>query len=173
MVEVNEGSPTTRRIDVSRLSPAELAIRNAMLAVEDVGADPLLTDAVNLLQQARDKVADYVDRKLAGGAIYKPRARALVFDTEDIAVNKDEIMVKELIDRIQTRTAMIVDAGIDKAYKLGRADAIGDCFSAVQAEQLHENLDNEGDIGYMRGIRNALAAIAALEQLKREGSESK
>src|SRR6185369_2263158 len=54
-------TPSRRRIDIQRLTPAETAIRNAMLAVEDVGADPLLTDAVNLLQQARDKVADYVD----------------------------------------------------------------------------------------------------------------
>lgn len=34
-----------------------------MLAVEETGCDPLLTDAVNLLQQARDRVADYVDRQ--------------------------------------------------------------------------------------------------------------
>jgi hypothetical protein len=32
-----------------------------MLAVEIVGAHPLLTDAVVLLGQAREKVADYVD----------------------------------------------------------------------------------------------------------------
>src|SRR5690349_2059222 len=51
-----------RRIDIQRLTPAETAIRNAMIAVEEVGADPLLTDAVILLQQARDKVADYVDQ---------------------------------------------------------------------------------------------------------------
>jgi hypothetical protein len=46
------------------LTPAETAIRDAMLAVEDAGADPLLTEAINLLQQARDKVADYVDRDI-------------------------------------------------------------------------------------------------------------
>ena len=55
---------STRRIDVTRLTPAETAIRDAMLAVEDAGADPLLTEAINLLQQARDKVADYVDRDI-------------------------------------------------------------------------------------------------------------
>lgn len=53
-----------RRIRIDLMTPAELAIRNAMIAVEEVGADPLLTDAVILLQQARDKVADYVDRNL-------------------------------------------------------------------------------------------------------------
>ena len=55
----------SRRIHIERLTPAERAIRDAMITVEEAGADPLLTDAVNLLQQARDKVADYVDRELA------------------------------------------------------------------------------------------------------------
>jgi hypothetical protein len=50
-----------RRIRLDRLTPAELAIRNAMTAVEEAGAHPLLTDAVNLLHQAATKVADYVD----------------------------------------------------------------------------------------------------------------
>ncbi len=50
-----------RRCDVLRNTPAELAIREAMKLVESVGAHPLLTDAVMLLEQARHKVADYVD----------------------------------------------------------------------------------------------------------------
>lgn len=50
-----------RRIDLRRLTPAELAIRNAVDAVEMTGCHPLLTDAVILLQQAREKVADFVD----------------------------------------------------------------------------------------------------------------
>lgn len=52
--------PRRARLDLN--TPAELAIRRAMDAVEAVGADPLLTDAVILLDQARQKVADYVDR---------------------------------------------------------------------------------------------------------------
>lgn len=52
-----------RRICLDRMTPAELAIYNAVEAVERVGADILLTEAVILLQQARDKVADYVDGK--------------------------------------------------------------------------------------------------------------
>lgn len=50
-----------RRSDVQRNTSAELAIRIAVQAVEDVGAHPFLTDAVILLDQAREKVADYVD----------------------------------------------------------------------------------------------------------------
>ena len=59
MSEVTTDIP--RRICIDRLTPAETAIRNAVLAVEEAGAHPLLTDAVVLLEQAREKVADYVD----------------------------------------------------------------------------------------------------------------
>lgn len=55
--------PRRHRIDQN--TPAELAIRKAMDAVEEAGADPLLTDAVGLLDQAREKVADFVDGKRA------------------------------------------------------------------------------------------------------------
>ena len=51
-----------RRIRVDLMCPAELAIRSAILAVEVMGADPTLTDAVCHLQNARDHVADYVDQ---------------------------------------------------------------------------------------------------------------
>lgn len=52
---------TPRRCDTLQHTPAEKAISDAMAAVESVGAHPLLTDAVALLEQARDKVADYVE----------------------------------------------------------------------------------------------------------------
>lgn len=50
-----------RRCDVQRRVPAETAISEAMRAVEDMPADVRLTDAVVLLQAARDSVGDYVD----------------------------------------------------------------------------------------------------------------
>ncbi len=62
--EVND-IPRRNRLDLN--TPAELAIRDAMLAVETVGAHPLLTDAVVLLGQAREKVADFVDRPALNG----------------------------------------------------------------------------------------------------------
>lgn len=43
------------------MTPAETAITDAMAAVEAMPPDLRLTDAVVLLQQARDKVADFVD----------------------------------------------------------------------------------------------------------------
>lgn len=51
-----------RRIRIDLFTPAETAIRAAMMAVEEAGCDVLLTEAVNLLAQAQRKVADYVDR---------------------------------------------------------------------------------------------------------------
>lgn len=42
-------------------SPGERAIHDAVQVVEAMGADPRLTDAVVLLQAARDSVADYMD----------------------------------------------------------------------------------------------------------------
>ena len=52
-----------RRIRLDLNTPAELAIRNAVNAVEAAGAHPLLTDAVTLLNEAREKVADFVELK--------------------------------------------------------------------------------------------------------------
>lgn len=57
-----EGHPRRIRIDLA--TPAEAAIRNAMTEVEKAGAHPRLTDAVILLQQALDAVADFVDESL-------------------------------------------------------------------------------------------------------------
>jgi hypothetical protein len=51
-----------RRCYIDKLTPAEKAIYDALVAVEAVGADPLLTEVSELLSQARSKMADYVDR---------------------------------------------------------------------------------------------------------------
>jgi hypothetical protein len=50
-----------RRANLSRNTTAELAIRKAVDAVEDMPPHALLTDAVVLLSQALEKVSDYVD----------------------------------------------------------------------------------------------------------------
>jgi len=60
-------SDLPRRIHSEKRTPAEKAITNAMIAVEEAGGDPLLTEAVSLLSTARDKVSDFVDRELAKG----------------------------------------------------------------------------------------------------------
>ena len=54
-----DGIPT--RSDTQWMTPAELAINEAMAAVEGTGASVALTNAVTLLSQARDRVADHVE----------------------------------------------------------------------------------------------------------------
>lgn len=61
-----------RRACLDRMTPAERAISDAIQAVEAIGADPLLTDAVVLLGQAKSKVADYVDREPPNGPSGRP-----------------------------------------------------------------------------------------------------
>lgn len=51
--------PRRSRLDLN--TPAELAIRNAVNEVEKVGADPILTQIVQLLNGARDYLSDFVD----------------------------------------------------------------------------------------------------------------
>lgn len=53
-----------RRICIDLLTPPEVTLYKALQAIEEAGADPLLTDAVVLIQQAREKVAEYIDRRL-------------------------------------------------------------------------------------------------------------
>lgn len=53
----------TRRIRIDLNTPAELAIRAAMKEVEGTGSSTLLTDAVVLLEQALNLVADHIDQK--------------------------------------------------------------------------------------------------------------
>jgi len=50
-----------RRHNLNELSPAEIAFRNAMAEVEKLGADERLTDAIILLDKAKNKVADFID----------------------------------------------------------------------------------------------------------------
>ena len=54
-----DGIPRRSRIDL--YTPAEKAINDALEVVESTGAHPLLTDAVVLLGEAQDKVADFVE----------------------------------------------------------------------------------------------------------------
>lgn len=56
-----QNTDSARRHDLTRWTPAERAINDAVQEVEKAGADARLTDAVTLLQQARQKVADFVD----------------------------------------------------------------------------------------------------------------
>jgi hypothetical protein len=58
---MNNMSDIPRRICLEKLTPAEKAIRDAMIAVEEAGGDVRLTDAITLLARAKDRVSDFVD----------------------------------------------------------------------------------------------------------------
>ena len=50
-----------RRLDVSRASPLELRIRQAIEAIESEKSDERLSDAVMLMGLALERVSDFVD----------------------------------------------------------------------------------------------------------------
>lgn len=52
-----------RRMRLELNTPAELAIHNAMLEVEKIWADVKLTEAVILLQKAKNLVSNYIDEE--------------------------------------------------------------------------------------------------------------
>jgi len=58
-----KASDIPRRCYVDKMTPGELAIREAIRVVESLGADVRLTKAVMLLVEAQDKVADFIDGK--------------------------------------------------------------------------------------------------------------
>lgn len=60
---MSETRELPRRVYMDMWSPAERAIYDAAQAVEGMGADVRLTEAVNLLAEARNRVADYVDEQ--------------------------------------------------------------------------------------------------------------
>jgi addiction module HigA family antidote len=55
----SDGVPA--RADVRFYTPAEEAIAAAVQAVENCGGSPALTDAVNILQKAQERVADHME----------------------------------------------------------------------------------------------------------------
>ena len=50
-----------RRNQLDKFTPAELAIYNATIEVEKVGASEKLTAAIMKLQEAKELVSDFVD----------------------------------------------------------------------------------------------------------------
>jgi hypothetical protein len=58
---MNNEIPRRNRLDLNE--PAELAIYNAVQEVEMAGADERLTEAVILLNKAKNLVADFIDER--------------------------------------------------------------------------------------------------------------
>jgi len=51
-----------RRCQAEKMIDEEIAIQKVINIVEDAGCDPLLTDAICLLAQAKEKVSDWYDK---------------------------------------------------------------------------------------------------------------
>lgn len=54
-----------RRSQLDKMIPVEMAIYDLVQEVEEMPPSPILTEAVNLLQKAREKVADWEDGRIA------------------------------------------------------------------------------------------------------------
>lgn len=52
-----------RRNILQQMTPAELAIHNAIQEVEKVGADHLLTNVIIKLGEAKTMLSDFIDKK--------------------------------------------------------------------------------------------------------------
>jgi hypothetical protein len=57
-----------RRNQRQLLTPAEIAIQDAIIVLDKAGAHPLLTDALDYLKKAQSKVADFVDKRIENKA---------------------------------------------------------------------------------------------------------
>lgn len=162
------GSGIPRRIDVLRLTPAELAIRAAMLAVEEVGADLRLTDAVCLLQEAKDRVADYIDGIKPEG-LYQQRAaeRAATQAELEAATKKTLLAVCEAYGGDPEDPVWGSPEGVASIIEdlsgQARHNAARMAFANIEADAAtHEN----------ERLREALAAIRGKPRFTNEGQTS-
>lgn len=58
-----------RRSCIYLFTPAEKAVYDAIQTVENVGADIRLTEAIVLLSQVREKLADYFDEQIGNTSL--------------------------------------------------------------------------------------------------------
>lgn len=127
-----------RRNDFDRQTPAERTITDAMLAVEDAGADARLTRAVQLLAQARDLVGDVVDGepfREAGVDSDTARLAAIgraviwhIMPGDDAALR--QATAERVVDRLRRDAADLHSLQTCDALRVGRAalvlrDALG------------------------------------------------
>lgn len=59
-----QGNIIPRRNDLNKNTSAELAIRDAIVEVEKLGADVRLTDIVVQLSETKEKLSDFIDSTL-------------------------------------------------------------------------------------------------------------
>jgi hypothetical protein len=59
--EEGTNNEVPRRNNLALFKPSEIAILKAMAEVENMGADPTLTEAIIKLQEVRKIISDYID----------------------------------------------------------------------------------------------------------------
>lgn len=101
---MESGIPRRNRLYLNE--PAEIAIRAAVDEVEKLGADTRLTEAINLLQQAREKVADHID----GPRDIAP-LRSLVADLSDALSDEGISWSQDGLHDIRRRVARSLPIG--------------------------------------------------------------
>jgi hypothetical protein len=146
---------------VDKFVPAEKANYDAVQAVEGMPADPRLTDAVVLLQKARDSVADYVDgverRANSDGWDEVEAIRQAIAPVIDW-YQSDEHHPRLTVDIIKD---IVADLQKDRAevLKLRRVRA-QDLYDALwEVSEVPEALESLGRSGLpqLRAARNAIA----------------
>lgn len=146
--------PRRDRLDLH--TPAELAIRDAVDAVEAAGAHPHLTKAVVLLAEARNAVADFVD----GVPVSEPPAPSA-------------------LDLIAAERKRQISKGYDAAHEDGALAAAAASFAAVEGKRtVRFALDlwpfSGGYDTERTGLENLVCAgaliVAEIERLQRRAA---
>jgi hypothetical protein len=142
------------RLDLNE--PVELAIHNAMMEVEKAGADVRLTQATILLSQAKNLVADYIEKKPIENedAKVKPRIelKAFAFQVEQMRMaqtrledllngsSRESDQAITHIKEMKRQLERVVDGSV-KEFKTGNEIRIAP--EQVDADQaLHNALEN-------------------------------
>lgn len=106
-----------RRSRQDLMHESELAIVHAVDIIEGMDADVRLTEAINLLSQAREKVADYIDAKLEQKIDHIEHAKESV-PTIDDEFNKLLYMAERLVFDIRSaRIAGALSAEVSEAAR--------------------------------------------------------
>ena len=170
-----------RRSRLDHNTDAELAIRAAVDAVERIGADVRLTDAVVLLQEAREAVADYVDGVNQRRSVMlrtvlvmgeAPQLGGVINDNSRVLASQGEPIediIRTLRDRItmlEAEKAAVLDRHTEQALAISHlleGTGVGPCPLPEGVRRLI----NEHDAANLRAIK-AVEQFDALRQHRAE-----
>lgn len=137
-VQRPDGIPT--RVDLGFMTPAEIAIGNAMRAVEDAGGSPALTDAIMLLSGARARVADHVEGNRAVTTLQVEREKAANLAFCRASVGRSRLKIEEV-----TAKAFADVTEADWRFLLGALDLAHDVIASLKAKAVRDmSIDEHG-----------------------------